>query len=177
MGLEGMGKGSWWTGPNSLWGGMTGQTDPNKIQNMMGGSGVSQGLEKMGQLGKDFLDPYSGRNMAQFKLGQQGAMDMASLQGMQMGQQSSRMGMGGGISQQQAKGAYGGLLDQAMQNWQGGMQQNYGMGMGALQSQLTGQQDIAAAGATQLSQNKANQGQFLQSMMGLMLGRAKPGGD
>ena len=96
------------TGPKSLWGNITGQTSPGAIQGLMGGSGVSQGLEKMGQLGDDFLDPYSGRNMAQYKLGQQGAMDMASLQGMQMGQQSSRMGMGGGISQQQAKGAYEG---------------------------------------------------------------------
>lgn len=158
----------------NIWGNITGQADPGRVQRMMGGSGVMEGLENMGQIGRDFLDPYSGRNMAQYKLGQRGATDMAALQGYQMNQNVSRMGMGGGISSQQAQGAYGGLLDKAMQNWQSGMQQNYGMGMGAMQSQLTGQQDIAAAGATQFSQNKANQGSFMQSLLGLAA--AKPWG-
>tara|TARA_R100000049_G_C1911792_1_gene58986 strand:- start:335 stop:835 length:501 start_codon:yes stop_codon:yes gene_type:complete len=153
-------------GISSLWGGLTGQADPSKVQRYMGGTGVMAGLKKMGQLGDEFLDPYSSRNIAQYKLGQQGAMDMASLQGMQMNQNAARMGMGGDIANQQGSGAYASLLDKAMQNWQGFMQQNYAMGFGGLQSELTGRQDIAAAGATQFSQNKANQGAMLQSLLG-----------
>jgi hypothetical protein len=168
MGLEGMGKGSWWTGPNSLWGNLTGQADPNKVQSLMGGQGVMKGLKEMGQVGRDFLDPYSTRNLQQFQLGQRGAMDLGAMQGMQMGQNAARMGMGGGIGNQQASGAYASLLDKAMSNWQTSMGQNFSTGLQAMGGELSGRQDIATAGATQFSQNKANQGQMVQSLIGLV---------